>query len=238
MKEKTFISIRDSLIRIGISLVIGFLFPSVFIGQECEFGSTLFYKVGFSSASMSYLIWEGNVWITNYFYNKFSWQDKAFKRLGYHLIAVLIYSNTVVVIGTMSMHFILDVPQPTFDMWMFILVIASLISTLILTIHERIYYFRHWVASQKEAEQLKVNYAEAQYNALKNQVNPHFLFNSLNTLSSIIHESPDKAAEFTANLSGVYRYILQSNEKDLTTIEEELKIAKAFIFFTKNSFRG
>lgn len=236
MKEKAFISLKHSGFRLLVSLGIGFLFPGLFFNAECELGSGLFFKVGFTCSLMSYLIWEGNVWITNYFYGKFSWKDRAFKRLGYHVIVVLIYSNSVVVIGTFLMHHFFGAMQPDFDQWAFILVISSMISMLILTIHERIYYFKSWVASQKETQELKANYAEAQYNALKSQVNPHFLFNSLNTLASIIHENPDKATEFVSKLSGVYRYILKANEQDLATIEEELKVAEAFVFLLKTRF--
>ena len=172
MDSKAFISIRDSFIRGGVSLIIGFLFPSTFTGLECPLWSKTFFIVGFSSAFMSYLIWEGNVWITNYFYDKFTWEDKAFKRLGYHVIVSLIYCDLVVITGTLLMHFLLDVELPTLEQWAFILIISSLISMLILTIHERIFYFRSWVESQKEAQKLKANYAEAQYNALKSRVNP------------------------------------------------------------------
>lgn len=236
MEHNAFISLRDAFIRGGISLVIGFLFPSAFIGLECPLWSKEFFIVGFSSAFMSYLIWEGNVWITNYFYDKFTWEDKAFKRLGYHVIAVLIYTILVVVVCTNLMHLLMDVDPPTMQQWAFILIISCLISVLILTIHERIFYFRSWIKSQKEAQQLKANYAEAQYNALKSRVNPHFLFNSLNTLASLIYESPDKATDFVSKLSGVYRYVLKSNEKDLATIKEELEMAKTFVFLLKTRF--
>ncbi len=236
MDHKAFISLKDAFTRGGISLIIGFLFPSTFIGLECPLWSKEFFIVGFSSAFMSYLIWEGNVWITNYFYDKFTWEDKAFKRLGYHVIAVLIYTIVVVIVCTNLMHLIMDVDPPTMQQWAFILIISCLISVLILTIHERIFYFRSWVKSQKEAQQLKANYAEAQYNALKSRVNPHFLFNSLNTLASIIHESPDKATDFVTKLSGVYRYVLKANEKDLATIKEEIEVAKTFVFLLKTRF--
>ena len=62
------------------------------------------------------------------------------------------------------------------------------------------------------------------------------MFNSLNTLASIIHESPDKATDFVNKLSGVYRYVLKSNEKDLATIKEEVEMAKTFVFLLKTRF--
>lgn len=236
MKVKIIQWIKGACLRLLVSLFIGFLFPSVFLADKIPFNSALFYKVGFTCSLVSYLIWEGNVSITGYFHNKYSWEDKAFKRLGYHMFIVLIYSNIVVIIGTYLMHLFLEVDQPEIREWIFIIVISSLISMLVLTIHERVYYFRNWVESKKETQELKLNYAEAQYNALKNQVNPHFLFNSLNTLSSIIHENPDKASEFVNKLSQVYRYILKSNENDLATIKDELKVAKEFLFLLKTRF--
>ncbi|WP_461754606.1 histidine kinase [Myroides sp. LJL115] len=81
------------------------------------------------------------------------------------------------------------------------------------------------VEKQKE---IVVN-VSAQYESLKNQLDPHFLFNSLNVLSSLIEEDQDKAVEFTHSLSKTYRYILEQKDKDLVPLEQELEFAKVYI---------
>ena len=71
------------------------------------------------------------------------------------------------------------------------------------------------------------------YAALQNQLNPHFLFNSLNTLISEIEYAPKNAILFTQRLSDVYRYILQSQQQRLVTIESELSFIDSYIFLHK-----
>ena len=84
----------------------------------------------------------------------------------------------------------------------------------------------HQMAMKNTA--LQKQNADARYEALKNQLNPHFLFNSFNTLNSLIAESRDKATEFVNNMSDVYRYVLQSSLKDVTTVKEEWRFLESY----------
>lgn len=86
---------------------------------------------------------------------------------------------------------------------------------------------------QQEAAKLQKENNTARYTALQNQLNPHFLFNSLNTLIAEIEYNPDNAIYFTKNLSSVYRYVLQSQDKKLITLEEELEFMRAYLFLHK-----
>ncbi|MCD4736963.1 MAG: histidine kinase [Bacteroidales bacterium] len=76
----------------------------------------------------------------------------------------------------------------------------------------------------------------SQFETLKHQVNPHFLFNSLNVLSSLIYIDQDKAAKFVRQLSKVYRYVLEHKDKDLVQIEEEIPFIESYIFLIKTRF--
>ena len=87
-----------------------------------------------------------------------------------------------------------------------------------------------------EKEQLKNENVKAQLDILKNQVNPHFLFNSLNTLSSLVDSSPEKAGEFIDELSSVYRYVLEVREEQLVTLQEELDFIHSFLVLQKIRF--
>lgn len=77
-------------------------------------------------------------------------------------------------------------------------------------------------------EYLQKQNAEARYDALKNQLNPHFLFNSLNTLMSLILSEKQNAVDFVGNMSDVYRYVLKTSKQDVTTIQEELQFLNAY----------
>jgi hypothetical protein len=80
--------------------------------------------------------------------------------------------------------------------------------------------------------------ASAKFETLKNQIDPHFLFNSLNVLSSLIEENPENAQRFTTALSKVYRYVLDQKDKDLVPIEEELAFAKTYINLLQMRFEN
>lgn len=98
-------------------------------------------------------------------------------------------------------------------------------------------------SSYKEMQDKKVNEqkiiagtANAKYSSLKSQLDPHFLFNSLNVLTSLIEENPDRAQKFTTSLSKVYRYVLEQKDKDLVSLEEELKFANTYMTLLKMRF--
>src|SRR5690606_10270630 len=78
--------------------------------------------------------------------------------------------------------------------------------------------------------------ATASFETLKNQLDPHFLFNSLNVLSSLIEENPKKAQDFTIALSKIYRYVLDKKDKNLISVEEELNFAKLYVSLLKMRF--
>jgi LytS/YehU family sensor histidine kinase len=94
----------------------------------------------------------------------------------------------------------------------------------------------HWSKAVKEAASLKQSNLETQLHSLKSQVNPHFLFNSLNSLSSLIQSNPAQASTFVHKLSGVYRYLLQSNEQDLITVREELNFLRSYLHLLHTRF--
>jgi len=87
-----------------------------------------------------------------------------------------------------------------------------------------------------EKKNLKQQGVQNELAALKSQINPHFLFNSLNSLSSIVRENKE-ARTFVAKLSFMYRYILQSGEKDLVTLKEELKFLESYTHLIKTRYR-
>ncbi len=90
---------------------------------------------------------------------------------------------------------------------------------------------------EQEIEQLKVENLQSQYDALTNQINPHFFFNSLNGLTSLIRKKNEvNALEYVNKLSDVFRYVLQSNKKGLVTLGEELDFVKAFFYMMEIRF--
>lgn len=104
------------------------------------------------------------------------------------------------------------------------------------TIYEARYLYRQWWATYYEAEQLKKEALQSQLDSLKAQINPHFLFNSLSTLSSLVSENPRQAERFIEELASVYRYVLQTNEQLLTTLGSELDFIRAYFHLLQMRF--
>ena len=89
--------------------------------------------------------------------------------------------------------------------------------------------WKNYVKQESTKQEIVAKTETAKFESLKNQLDPHFLFNSLNVLTSLIGENPQQAERFTTKLSKVYRYVLEQRNKDLVPIEEELKFAKTYM---------
>jgi len=113
---------------------------------------------------------------------------------------------------------------------------ALIMIALLCSVYEGIYFYQQLKESIQEKEQLQRENVISQLEGLKNQVNPHFLFNSLNTLSYLIPEDADRAVNFVQQLSKVYRYILEIRSKKLIPLKEELDFLHAYIFLLKERF--
>lgn len=109
-------------------------------------------------------------------------------------------------------------------------------SLMIMAMYESLYSLSEWNKLAVEAEALKRENLQSQLESLKEQVKPHFLFNSLSTLIGLIDEDKMRAKKFVEELAFVYRYLLQSNEKELIPLSEELLFIKAYYYLLKTRF--
>jgi len=115
--------------------------------------------------------------------------------------------------------------------------IIALVITLIAVLFSHAFYFYRALQKREVKEQkIIARTASASFDALKNQLDPHFLFNSLNVLTSLIEEDPHQAQKFTTSLSKVYRYVLEQKNKDLVTVDEELDFARTYVRLLKMRF--
>ncbi len=107
--------------------------------------------------------------------------------------------------------------------------ISFIISVVVTAIFYSVYYYRNKQENRVTEQKIIAGTASAKFDALKNQLDPHFLFNSLNVLTSLIEENPEAATRFTTSLSKVYRYVLEKKNKELVTLEEELQFAELYM---------
>lgn len=107
--------------------------------------------------------------------------------------------------------------------------IAIIITFFITLAFHAFYFYKAYQENKVKQQKIIAGTASAQFESLKNQIDPHFLFNSLNVLSSLIEENPANAQKFTTSLSKIYRYVLEQKDKDLVSVSEELHFAKTYM---------
>lgn len=171
---------------------------------------------------------------------------KRFKLTFFTLKTIVVLSAGVLGITTISVFLIRIVhevifgklnltqfiSEETLQDYYIVLIISLVVSYVILSV----FYYRHKQDNKVKEQKIIAGTASAKFDALKNQLDPHFLFNSLNVLTSLIDENPEAATKFTTALSKVYRYVLEQKNKDLVSVEEELKFAKLYMSLIKMRF--
>lgn len=135
----------------------------------------------------------------------------------------------VVIFGDSFDHFIENETWSgySFGLW---------ITLTIVSVFYVIYFYNSFQKNKIKEQKVIAGAASAKFDALKNQLDPHFLFNSLNVLTSLIEENPDSAQKFTTALSKVYRYVLEQKNKELVTVDEELNFARTYMSLLKMRF--
>ncbi len=224
--------------RLPVYILSGFLVVYFFNLSDQYTESGYWMSVLYSSL-FTLVLWEGNEFVVRLLRRKYPQYSQTSQRITTEIGFCAVYT-VVAVFGLSALIILLNYGNCTMDNLLRDFSIAlkpSLIGTLIVvSIQEAIYFFGEWRKTILEAEQLKKENIASQFETLKNQVNPHFLFNSLNTLISIIPEDTRLAIDFVQKLSNVYRYILQNNDKEVVTLAEEMKIAQAYLFLLKTRF--
>ncbi len=186
---------------------------------------------------VSIIVFQGFYSINTILDKKVSWDDHVKKRFGQQVFLHMGFIFFAVYIPRLIInYFILN---KTFFIVQIELInlFALILITLIYNLTELgRFLLNKWQFSLAELERFKVENAEFRFEMLRNQVNPHFLFNSLNTLSSLIYENKDTAAEYIRKLSRFYRYVLEQKEKEVVKLETELDFIKAFVYLYELRF--
>jgi len=224
---------RDLLILVVIGNIIG-----IFLNRGESFTFRLVLENAFPSIGIGYPLFKGINFLVRFLDKKIPWISHPLKRLIIQFSSMIIYCSLVIIVFTV-LWFTL-VQKQNFDLIRF-MSIESLkigLSILILSsliVHSFI-FFKKWKTAAVQQEKLKHEHLALQYDTLVNQVNPHFLFNSLNSLAALIDKDPDKAGQFVKRLSEIYRYVLDQKVNDLVSVESELKFLESYIFLQKIRF--
>lgn len=179
-------------------------------------------------------LWIGNAYLNEWLNNRYSWHERPGARFVAGILGMLVYSIGVVYLLILFYRHVLnfEVGNDLNGMFFSTLIITTII-TMFMT--GRAFLF-NWREAAVDAERLKRESVKAQYESLRNQVNPHFLFNSLNALTNLVHQNPDEAVRFIKQLSEVYRYVLDTRDKELVSVSDELRFLDAYLFLQRIRF--
>ena len=217
------------------------LIPAVAVLLTLIFGWTGSNFWGFSQISyvlhaiaLTSGIWIGCMILVDYLWVKFPWEKTPLKHLVLEIIFVLVYTN-VFFIGLYLIEIHFKIFEPDEDLYLSI-VVTNLITFLITAIHEANEFYKQWVKNFSKSVRLEKDNIEAKYEALKTQVNPHFLFNSLNSLVTMV-EDKEEAVNYISNLSDFLRYTLKSRDRQLVLVRDEITMLKQYIELQKSRFK-
>ena len=169
------------------------------------------------------------------------WLRAPLKRLIVQFLVTLFFSLILILVAILLTGYLWQ-QKITSDYFLetgpFMLKIAFSFVFLGSLISNAIMFFKNWKEAAVQQEKLKREQLALQYETLKSQVNPHFLFNNLNSLTSLISTNPDKAIDFVKKLSEVYRYVLDQKDHELVALETELKFLESYVFLQKIRFEA
>lgn len=201
-----------------------------FTGELMKFGIYLLYSV---------LIGTSNIWTVYTLDIYFPWTENPKKRVALGIIGAILASMSsillariIIVLGFFGKsweYFITNESEISY-------VVSFLISMVVVMGFYSYYFYKEISKKEIQEHQVVAKTETAKFESLKSQIDPHFLFNSLNVLTSLIGENPKQAERFTTKLSQIYRYVLEQKDKDLVELEEELNFAKTYMELLKMRF--
>lgn len=212
-----------------VRLALIILVSLTIIGLTYLLSGEMTWKTAVVYFLYTFFFWQGNVAFACIIDPLFPSLDDMPKRLAITLLFVAIYTALIVALINWVMY---NFKKPSMELLDEYLVGFG-ITLLISAIYSAAGFFHMYKNSLLEAESLKRSGIESELKALSSQVNPHFLFNSLNTLMSIIPEDQQLALEFTRRFSEVYRYFLRHQNQELATVKEEMEFVENYFFLLK-----
>lgn len=185
-----------------------------------------------------FLVWEGNRLI-EYLLEK----RQSRKHLPIHFLIIFFFLSIInVALISVALTYLFDLALPESSRSFILhtkitMGFAFRVNLFLNSINGIVFFMNQYKKAQLETEQLKKQTLEAQFEALRSQINPHFLFNSLNVLSSLVYKDPEASTEFIHQLSRVYRYLLYYQERKLVQLREELQFLSSYLYLLRIRFR-
>jgi LytS/YehU family sensor histidine kinase len=197
------------------------------------------FKLSFLfTIGIAFIIWEGNRYLLFTLRSYFDWFNKPIRKIAALILAISFYTIPISALLLVIWYKLFKNGQVNWTVITTATLIIMVCVIFITHVYETVFLVREAESEKVKKEQLERARVEAELEALKNQIDPHFIFNSLNTLSHLIEEKPQKAKHFNDNLADVYRYILQNKGKELVLLREEMAFIRDYFSLLKIRFEN
>lgn len=187
--------------------------------------------------TLAWVIWQGNVQLMIVLKKRIKVSfDKYYKSVLALYSTIIVYTTIITTGGIALWLYFSDENKASSSQLPFAVALTVVVALLITNLYEIFYLNGEQADTVKRAEQLNLAKTNAELTALKNQIDPHFIFNSLNTLSYLISSNPSDARLYNDTLAKVYHYILFNREKNFVLLREEIEFVSNFFFLLKIRF--
>jgi sensor histidine kinase YesM len=228
---------KEDVKKYGTVILISFIGGTALTFFTCPSCNSTFPQFAFISTVSSiiwFLLWAGNSVLGRFLNDRYAWTQVPVKRFVIGSITTISYTLIMIILLLEFFAWVFHFDYG--DRYKTSVYSAIIITMLIsLFLHSRA-FLMSWRKAIIDGEKLQKESILAKYESLKSQVNPHFLFNSLNALTSLVYEDKDKAVTFIKQLSEVYRYVLDTRDREVVTFEEELHFLDSYLFLQKIRF--
>lgn len=229
---------------LSVAILVGLVLATIFIGLEALSGGDVAFDAEMMREVGYYIFYSIVLTFLNSFYYDYVNHKVTWRRYGKYRLAISALGGVLVtMLGILWIRMVLRLGFEGVDWETFVegeelafYIVALLITMVVSVFFHAVYFYKNWQEKRVKEQKIIAGTASARFDALKNQLDPHFLFNSLNVLTSLIEEDPDQAQRFTTSLSKVYRYVLEQKNKDLVTVDEELNFAHTYVRLLKMRF--
>jgi hypothetical protein len=185
---------------------------------------------------IAFVIWEGNRYLLFTLRSYFDWFDKPLRKIAALVLAISFYTIPVSALLLVLWYHLFNHGLIIWNTITTATLIMMICVVFITHVYETVFLVREAESEKVKKEQLERARVEAELEALKSQIDPHFIFNSLNTLSHLIEETPVKAKLFNDSLADVYRYILQNKGRELVLLREEMDFLQDYFSLLRIRF--
>lgn len=215
-----------------VSLVAGSVMGTLIWTTCCKGWSSLIWIIAFTVV-LWLALWLGNRVVAGWLDRYLSWQQQPARRFAFGLAAMLVYTIAMVSVIQVAFGWMGFVVGEQLTQTYVSAVTLTLLISLFITARKFLLY---WRESAVRTERMQRELWQARFDSLRHQVNPHFLFNSLNVLTNLVHEHPEQAVKFIRQLSEVYRYVLDTRMRTLVPVADELAFVEAYFFLQQLRF--